>query len=146
MIAHTYKAGPEAEDWMVRAECRHHDPELWFPVSRSDKCVGRARNICRGLCPVMDECLTYALRYDQWNGMWGGLTDVERRHLPQEEVDRALAGKPRQRLPEAEDWEYCGTLAGEIRHRRRGEKVCRACRDAASRWKTDNQEKKRSRA
>jgi WhiB family redox-sensing transcriptional regulator len=129
---------------MVRAECRHHDPELWFPVSKSDKCVGRARNICRGLCPVMDECLTYALRYDQWNGMWGGLTDVERRHLPQEEVDRALAGKPRQRLPEAEDWEYCGTVAGEIRHRRRGEKVCRACRDAASRLKVDLAMKRRN--
>ena len=131
---------------MVRAECRHHDPELWFPVSKSDKCVGRARNICKGLCPVMDECLTYALRYDQWNGMWGGLTEIERRHLPPDEVARALAGKPRQRLPEAEDWEYCGTVAGEIRHRRRGEKVCRACRDAASRLKVDLALKRRNHA
>ena len=131
---------------MVRAECRHHDPELWFPISKSDKSIGRARNICQGLCPVMDECLTYALRYDQWNGMWGGLTEIERRHLPPDEVARALAGKPRQRLPEAEDWEYCGTVAGEIRHRRRGEKVCRACRDAASRLKVDLALKRRNHA
>ncbi len=71
------------DDWWRAAACRNADPELFFPisetaVSRSD--VRRAKQICAA-CPVSSPCLRYALAHRQDQGIWGGLTDDERRPL-----------------------------------------------------------------
>lgn len=71
------------EDWWQAAACRNADPELFFPISataasRGD--IGRAKQICAS-CPVNSPCLRYALAHRQEQGIWGGLTDEERRSL-----------------------------------------------------------------
>ena len=66
-------------DWRHDAACRDADPELFFPdVDRAQ--VKTAKLICRG-CPVSATCLSWALASGQEAGIWGGLTEDERRRL-----------------------------------------------------------------
>jgi WhiB family redox-sensing transcriptional regulator len=70
-------------DWRHRARCRDADPELFFPVGTTGPAeaqVQAAKAIC-ALCPVRDECLQWALDTAQDAGVWGGLSEEERRAL-----------------------------------------------------------------
>lgn len=72
-------------DWRHRAACRDEDPELFFPVSDATtpvnvQQIGEAKAVC-WRCPVKDECLSWALASGQDAGVWGGLTETERRKL-----------------------------------------------------------------
>ena len=70
-------------DWRADAGCRDADPELFFPDGdiRSARAeVKTAKLICRG-CPVSATCLSWALDSNQEAGIWGGLTEDERRRL-----------------------------------------------------------------
>ncbi len=64
--------------WCEEARCRAYDPEIFFP--EKGESPRRAKHIC-SLCPVRLECLNYALRHDLRYGVWGGLSDRERRRL-----------------------------------------------------------------
>jgi WhiB family transcriptional regulator, redox-sensing transcriptional regulator len=71
---------PPGEHWRSAAACRSVDPELFFPISYSGKCldqVAQAKAICAG-CQVRRQCLAFALRTRQAHGIWGGLTEQER--------------------------------------------------------------------
>jgi WhiB family redox-sensing transcriptional regulator len=68
-------------DWRQLAACRHADPELFFPPSASGpglNQVTQAKAICAG-CPVRQQCLTFALDTRQDHGVWGGMSEEERR-------------------------------------------------------------------
>lgn len=70
-------------DWRHRAACLDEDPELFFPVGNAGPAVlqtERAKAVC-GRCPVRAECLRWALESGQENGVWGGLSEDERRAL-----------------------------------------------------------------
>ena len=70
-------------DWRDDAACRDADPELFFPDGgdRSARAhVKTAKLICRS-CPVGVTCLSWALATGQEAGIWGGLTEDERRRL-----------------------------------------------------------------
>lgn len=70
-------------DWRDRALCRDGDPELFFPTGTAGPAlvqIEQARAVCRH-CPVIDECLHWALSTGQDAGIWGGLTVEERRAL-----------------------------------------------------------------
>jgi len=70
-------------DWRDDAACLEVDPELFFPDcdTRSARAqVKMAKLICRG-CPVKATCLNWALASGQEAGIWGGLTEDERRRL-----------------------------------------------------------------
>jgi WhiB family transcriptional regulator, redox-sensing transcriptional regulator len=67
--------------WRVEAACRDADPDLFFPDSEVLAQVKTAKLICRG-CPVRLTCLSWALASGQEAGVWGGLTEGERRGLP----------------------------------------------------------------
>jgi WhiB family redox-sensing transcriptional regulator len=70
-------------DWRDHAACRDADPELFFPdgdVRSARAQVKTAKLICRG-CPVSAICLDWALASGQEAGIWGGLTEDERRRL-----------------------------------------------------------------
>ena len=78
-------AGPACDepDWRSDAACRDADPELFFPdgsPSSTRAQVKRAKLICRG-CPISAACLNWALSSGQEAGIWGGLTEEERRRL-----------------------------------------------------------------
>ena len=69
--------------WRDRARCRAEDPELFFPIGPSGpalKQLNEAKAICRR-CPVAVDCLTWALSTGQPTGVWGGLSEDERRKL-----------------------------------------------------------------
>ena len=74
------EAAGEAEepDWQERALCAQTDPEAFFPEKGGS--TREAKRICSG-CEVRAECLEYALAHDERFGIWGGLSERERRRL-----------------------------------------------------------------
>ena len=65
-------------DWHDRALCAQTDPEAFFPEKGGS--TREAKKICTG-CEVRSECLSYALANDERFGIWGGLSERERRRL-----------------------------------------------------------------
>ena len=70
--------------WQERALCAQTDPEAFFPEKGGS--TREAKRVC-GSCEVRAECLGYALENDERFGIWGGLSERERRRLK-----RAVAG------------------------------------------------------
>ena len=64
--------------WQVDALCAQTDPEAFFPEKGGS--TRDAKRICAG-CDVRGECLDYALQNDERFGIWGGLSERERRKL-----------------------------------------------------------------
>ncbi|KUN75378.1 WhiB family transcriptional regulator [Streptomyces griseoruber] len=70
-------------DWRHNAVCRAEDPELFFPIGSIGPAllqIEEAKAVCRR-CPVMDRCLQWALEAGQIDGVWGGLSEDERRAM-----------------------------------------------------------------
>ena len=68
-------------EWRDLAACNSHDPNLFFPAGETGPAVQQiqsAKQICTG-CGAREDCLDYALETNQINGIWGGLTEDERR-------------------------------------------------------------------
>ena len=71
----------EAENellWQERALCAQTDPEAFFPEKGGS--TREAKRVCL-TCDVQAECLDYALAHDERFGIWGGLSERERRRL-----------------------------------------------------------------
>jgi WhiB family transcriptional regulator, redox-sensing transcriptional regulator len=64
--------------WQDRALCAQTDPEAFFPEKGGS--TREAKRVCRS-CEVRAECLEYALAHDERFGIWGGLSERERRRL-----------------------------------------------------------------
>lgn len=70
-------------DWRDSAECRTEDPELFFPKGYEGPSllvIEQAKAVCRR-CPVTSSCLSFALDEGIPSGIFGGLTEPERRSL-----------------------------------------------------------------
>lgn len=70
-------------DWRHRSACRDEDPELFFPIGTTGPALMQiedAKAVCRR-CDVVDSCLDWALENGQDSGVWGGLSEDERRAL-----------------------------------------------------------------
>ncbi len=70
-------------DWRHVASCRDEDPELFFPIGTSGPAllqIEQAKAVCRR-CPATSECLQWALDSGQDAGVWGGMSEEERRAL-----------------------------------------------------------------
>ncbi|WP_281245664.1 WhiB family transcriptional regulator [Propionibacterium cyclohexanicum] len=92
------------EDWPLRAKCRGMNDAL-FPEGKDQK---RAKAVCMG-CPVRPQCLAEALDNGIEWGVWGGMTERERRQLLRQRPEvkswaavlgAASAGSGDGRLPE----------------------------------------------
>lgn len=68
--------------WMVDAACRGVAEDLWFPERGDTKSaqseIRQAKAVCAN-CTVRYECLDYAIANHEVFGIWGGLTEKERR-------------------------------------------------------------------
>ncbi len=64
--------------WQEQALCAQTDPEAFFPEKGGS--TREAKKICTG-CEVRAECLEFALANDERFGIWGGLSERERRRL-----------------------------------------------------------------
>ncbi len=70
-------------DWVHRARCKDEDPELFFPVGTTGPAaaqIAAAKSVCMQ-CPVRIECLEWAMATGQESGVWGGMSEEERRAL-----------------------------------------------------------------
>ncbi|GAA2027348.1 transcriptional regulator WblA [Catenulispora yoronensis] len=94
------------EDWTVVAACRGMDPDELFVQGAAQN---RAKTVCSG-CPVRTECLADALDNRVEYGVWGGMTERERRALLR-------------RRPEVRSWRQFLESAKE-KYERGGEVVC----------------------
>lgn len=69
--------------WRNRAACLDEDPELFFPVGNTGPALLRieeAKAVCRR-CEVVETCLEWAMESGQDFGVWGGMSEDERRAL-----------------------------------------------------------------
>lgn len=97
----------DPEDWQLAAACRGRQEIFFTPDEFAESRVdrrrreGRAKAIC-GTCQVRIECLTEAMQSEERFGVWGGLTERERkallRHPHKSPQDIAGPGRPT-RLP-----------------------------------------------
>ena len=71
--------------WHDFANCLGVDPDLFFPERGAS--TKEAKEVCRG-CVVRDDCLEYALQNGEKFGIWGGMSERERRRIRRQ---RALA-------------------------------------------------------
>lgn len=104
-------------DWMDNAACKGMDASLFYPGQGES--VTEAKQTCM-TCPVRSECREHALNNHETYGVWGGLSERQRKNIRWE---RRMGPKPRQRPP-------CGTMSGYRYHVRHLEPSCRSCLDA----------------
>ena len=73
-------------DWMLDGNCTSTDPEIFFPVNMEQQRA--ATKICFD-CPVRILCANYAIDTVQEFGVWGGLTEADRKQLRSRKTSRA---------------------------------------------------------
>lgn len=71
-------APTQDEDWRAGALCARTDPDLFFAVGAREH--REAKSICKQ-CPVRRQCLVYAMEGPIDHGIWGGMTERERRRF-----------------------------------------------------------------
>ena len=79
--------GSDGRSWQDEANCLGVDPDLFFPERGAS--TREAKEVCRG-CVVREDCLEYALANGEKFGIWGGLSERERRRIRRQ---RALAAR-----------------------------------------------------
>ncbi len=68
-------------EWRDLAACIGHDPSMFFPAGETGPAAEQikyAKQVC-ATCEVSEDCLGYAIETNQSSGIWGGLTEDERR-------------------------------------------------------------------
>lgn len=107
------------EPWVEQSVCSQTDPEVFFPEKGST--TTDAKSVC-AVCPVRarflggsGECLDYALRRGERFGIWGGLSERERRGM-------------RHPISQDPDGLYCGNGHSYARVGKRGDGSCAECR------------------
>ena len=85
LLADVMANGPE-RSWQRQANCMGVDPDLFFPERGAS--TREAKEVCRG-CVVREDCLEFALTNGEKFGIWGGMSERERRRIRRA---RALAG------------------------------------------------------
>jgi WhiB family redox-sensing transcriptional regulator len=79
--------------WRVKAACRSSDPDLFFPIGTTGGAkeqIVAAKHICQA-CGVAQQCLEFALLTNQESGIWGGLSEDERRKVRARQAQSAPA-------------------------------------------------------
>lgn len=95
-----------AVEWRHRGACVGEDPELFYPMGTGTAAAQQtmgAKAVC-ARCPVMAECLQWALSTGEDHGIWGGMSEYERRAL------RAQSTMPAPKPPE-----YCRGAVPHLR-------------------------------
>jgi WhiB family redox-sensing transcriptional regulator len=67
-----------AQNWRATGLCKGSDALVFYPPSEDDSLAEEAKTIC-SMCAVRQPCLEFALTTREKHGVWGGLTERERR-------------------------------------------------------------------
>ena len=66
------------DSWRAHASCRGVGPHLFFPDKGEP--AGEAKEVCL-TCPVASQCLDFAIRSGEETGIWGGMSERQRREV-----------------------------------------------------------------
>jgi WhiB family redox-sensing transcriptional regulator len=75
--------GNTEQDWRHDAECREEEPELFFPAGNTGPYllqIAQAKAVCQR-CPVLQACGQWALDTHQDAGVWGAMSEDDRRAM-----------------------------------------------------------------
>lgn len=87
-------ATPAAPGWQALGRCNPETAHLFYPPDHRERPAARAareqaaKAICRR-CPVLLTCREYALATGERHGIWGGLTEADRRRVRRPRGDAA---------------------------------------------------------
>lgn len=96
ILASSLALGNAAYEWRASAVCRDTDPQLFFPVGTTGLAleqIADAKRVCCG-CPVRTDCLDFAMETNQDTGIWGGLSEDERRSMRRTPVSPQREARP----------------------------------------------------
>ena len=82
-VVDEYSTAEDDDQWQERALCAQTDPEAFFPEKGGS--TREAKRVCL-TCDVRGDCLEYALSNDERFGIWGGMSERERRKLKKRAV------------------------------------------------------------
>lgn len=128
--------------WQADGACRTHDTDLFFPERGQP--LDASRRICAG-CPVREQCLDYAVEHNIGFGVWGGLSERERRRIRSWKPRRCVecgvrdaqvdtTGRPRKRCVECDEErqrraDAAKAATARVSHNRA--RICPWCHEAA---------------
>ncbi|MFK0140662.1 WhiB family transcriptional regulator [Streptomyces murinus] len=127
-------------DWRLQGTCSTHpEPDIWHATgattqTRAD--LEEAKALCLR-CPVQETCMNWALNNREAYGLWGGLTEGERRRILRIRIADGDAEPRKGGRPLAP----CGTPSAYDRHIKLGEPVDDACRGAHTRASAEKRER-----
>jgi WhiB family transcriptional regulator, redox-sensing transcriptional regulator len=105
-------------DWWALAACKGQDTELFFPYKETSGQAARAKAFCAG-CEVTTQCLDFAMDTEASDGIFGGLTAIERKLLRSGEYAPDYGAIGHRDSP--------GTTAGYYREKTAGLRPCLLC-------------------
>ena len=76
----TKEIGLNGQKWRMVGLCKGSDTLVFYPPSDDDSLAEEAKTIC-AMCTVRKPCLEFALTTREKHGVWGGLTERERRRV-----------------------------------------------------------------
>jgi WhiB family redox-sensing transcriptional regulator len=94
-LASTLALAASDDEWRDHALCSGTDPELFFPVGTTGQAIvsiDHAKKVCEQ-CTVTKACLDFALETNQDSGIWGGLSEEERRQIRRRRAAEARAAR-----------------------------------------------------
>lgn len=124
-------------DWQDYAACKGTNTDLFFTERGAE--TSQAKKVCL-TCPVRLQCLEYAFANGEKFGIWGGLSERQRRRIRKQRTEAGII-----RTRPLKPIEH-GSHNGARMHRKRGEDPCDACRISHAAASAEYRNKKRSEA
>lgn len=84
---------PVNTNWREYGACTQEDPDLFFPIGETGPAllqIEEAKAVCRS-CPVMEVCALWALESGEKHGVWGGLSEDDRRRIKRRAASKRLS-------------------------------------------------------
>lgn len=81
---------PTRPAWQRSAACRTTRTKIFYPFDSKEDEIQFAKSIC-DQCEVQQQCLDYAMSRREDNGVWGGLSEEERRDIRRKQRQRRLS-------------------------------------------------------
>lgn len=134
LVRHAPSTAEPAPRWQDNAECRRpeyaKDRDLWYSDRKTGD-VQYAVDICKTQCPVRAACALYALEKREQFGIWGGLTEANRRsHFRKAARKRTEQRKAEKPVKAPREPAECGSRRAYQRHVPNHEPIDDACRAA----------------
>ena len=92
MVVMAMRTSFDETDWREDAACRDADTDAFFPAPDDEVATAKAKAIC-AVCPVRESCLMFALSNREEQGVWGGLTETERRRVRRRRAEAIRASR-----------------------------------------------------